>query len=79
MVYMAYMAYKDKDRQREANRKAQARFKAKQGITNKPPSGITLPEQADLGNTLTTGTVIPKQKALLLRVKFQKALPSQGQ
>ena len=31
------MAYKDKDRQREANRQAQARFKAK-GITNQ---GIT--------------------------------------
>lgn len=33
--------YKDKEKQREANRKAQAKFKAKQGITNKPPSGIT--------------------------------------
>ena len=34
--------YKDKDKQREANRKAQARFKAKtKGITNAPPSGIT--------------------------------------
>lgn len=32
--------YKDKDKQREANRLAQARFKAK-GITNAPPSGIT--------------------------------------
>jgi len=34
------MGYKDKDKQREANRKAQAKFKAK-GITNCPPSGIT--------------------------------------
>ena len=34
------MSYKDKDKQREANRKAQAKFKAK-GITNCPPSGIT--------------------------------------
>ncbi len=46
--------YKDKDKQREANRQAQAKFKAKgitEGITNQ---GITLPEQTDLGNTLTT-------------------------
>ena len=42
--------YKDKAKQREANRQAQARFKAK-GITNQ---GIILPEQTDLGNTLTT-------------------------
>jgi hypothetical protein len=32
--------YKDKEKQREANRKAQVKFKAK-GITNRPPSGIT--------------------------------------
>ncbi|KKK68418.1 hypothetical protein LCGC14_2944250 [marine sediment metagenome] len=42
--------YKDKDRQREANRQAQAKFKAK-GITEQ---GITLPKETDLGNTLTT-------------------------
>jgi hypothetical protein len=42
--------YKDKDKQREANRQAQARFKAK-GITKQ---GITLPAKTDLGNTLTT-------------------------
>ena len=46
------MGYKDKDKQREANRLAQAKFKAKaKGITKQ---GITLPEQTDLGNTLTT-------------------------
>lgn len=56
--------YKDKDKQREANRKAQAKFKVK-GITNRPLSGITLPKETDLGNTLTTtqtvGAVIPKR------------------
>lgn len=41
------MAYKDKDRQREANRRAQAKFKAKakgiteQGITEDIKQGIT--------------------------------------
>ena len=53
--------YKDKDKQREANRQAQARFKAK-GITEQ---GITLPKKTDLGNTLTTtqtvSAVIPKR------------------
>ena len=55
--------YKDKDKQREANRQAQARFKAK-GITEQ---GITLPEKTDLGNTLTTtqtvSAVIPERTA----------------
>lgn len=53
--------YKDPDKQREANRKAQAKFKAK-GVTKQ---GITLPKKTDLGNTLTTtqtvGAVIPKR------------------
>ncbi len=55
--------YKDKDRQREANRQAQAKFKAK-GITEQ---GITLPKETDLGNTLTTtqtvSAAIPERTA----------------
>ena len=54
------MGYKDKDKQREANPKAQAKFKAK-GITNCPPSGITSegitekvlpPGQYEVGSTI---------------------------
>ena len=54
--------YKDKDKQREANRKAQAKFKAKQGITNRPPSGITgqgITEDGYVPN------VIPKPKDIV--------------
>lgn len=51
--------YKDKAKQREANRIAQAKFKAK-GITEQ---GITLPEQTDLGNTLTTTQTMPERTA----------------
>ena len=65
--------YKDKDKQREANRKAQARFKAK-GITKQ---GITLPEKTDLGNTLTTtqtvSAVIPERTAIA--VHYQHLFP----
>ena len=64
------MAYKDKDKQREANRERQRRYRTRRdtigghrpkGVTNQ---GITLPKNTDLGNTLTTtqtvGAVIPK-------------------
>ena len=52
--------YKDKDRQRAANRRAQAKFKAKQGITQKvlPEQGITR-HVSDQEFTMLLATVPP--------------------
>jgi hypothetical protein len=76
--------YKDPDKQREANRKAQARFKAKQqGITkNKVLSeGITLHPAIIAGiNRLTTspdGTVNEQERSrrMAIAVNYERMYP----
>lgn len=40
----SYLMYKDKDKQREANRRAQARFKAKKVLAEQGVSSMVLPD-----------------------------------